>query len=62
MGSGNQSFCNLIDITVNRNLLSHPKYRAALKEKLPFLVCGETESSKSDTASQATVGTVDGMA
>lgn len=22
---------------------SHPKYRAALKEKLPFLVCGSTE-------------------
>lgn len=24
-------------------LYSHPKYRAALKEKLPFLVCGSTE-------------------
>ena len=24
---------------------SHPKYRAALKEKLPFLVCGETEQA-----------------
>lgn len=24
---------------------SHPKYRAALKEKLPFLVCGSTEDS-----------------
>ncbi|CAK9807520.1 unnamed protein product [Anthophora quadrimaculata] len=23
--------------------ISHPKYRAALKEKLPFLVCGSTE-------------------
>ena len=22
---------------------SHPKYRAALKEKLPFLICGSTE-------------------
>ncbi|KAJ4429000.1 hypothetical protein ANN_25996 [Periplaneta americana] len=34
--------------------ISHPKYRAALKEKLPFLVCGETES---ETASQATNAT-----
>ncbi|XP_012278711.1 rhodopsin [Orussus abietinus] len=25
--------------------ISHPKYRAALKEKLPFLVCGETEET-----------------
>lgn len=24
-------------------LCSHPKYRAALKEKLPFCVCGSTE-------------------
>lgn len=41
--------------------ISHPKYRAALKEKLPMLVCGETENPKSsDTASQATTGTSDG--
>lgn len=24
-------------------LYSHPKYKAALKKKLPFLVCGSTE-------------------
>ncbi|XP_012261693.1 rhodopsin-like isoform X2 [Athalia rosae] len=28
--------------------ISHPKYRAALKEKLPFLVCGSTEQPASN--------------
>lgn len=42
------------------NLRSHPKYRAALKDKLPMFVCGETENAKSDTVSQATIGTTDG--
>lgn len=35
--------------------ISHPKYRAALKEKLPFLVCGSTEepeAAKKDGASE----------
>lgn len=30
--------------------ISHPKYRAALKEKLPFLVCGSTEEKTAATA------------
>nr|BAQ54836.1 opsin, long-wavelength sensitive type [Asiagomphus melaenops] len=30
--------------------ISHPKYRAALNEKLPFLVCGGTESTPSAAA------------
>lgn len=30
--------------------ISHPKYRAALKEKLPFLVCGSTEEKTTATA------------
>lgn len=36
--------------------ISHPKYRAALKEKLPFLVCGSTEESagNADTSSTTT--------
>ena len=29
---------------------SHPKYRAALKEKLPFLICGETEQAATPAA------------
>lgn len=37
--------------------ISHPKYRAALKEKLPFLVCGSTEdpsaAAKTATATAA---------
>nr|QRI42698.1 putative green opsin [Agrilus planipennis] len=37
--------------------ISHPKYRAALKEKLPFLVCGEPEAPVSDTQSQASTNT-----
>ena len=31
-------------------IYSHPKYRAALKEKLPFLVCGSTEDQTAATA------------
>ncbi|XP_015510993.1 long wavelength sensitive opsin 2 isoform X2 [Neodiprion pinetum] len=30
--------------------ISHPKYRLALKEKLPFLVCGSTEQPAAPTA------------
>lgn len=30
-------------INIFFTLHSHPKYRAALKEKLPFFVCGSTE-------------------
>nr|BAQ54864.1 opsin, long-wavelength sensitive type [Anax parthenope] len=39
--------------------ISHPKYRAALNEKLPFLVCGSTESPvpPSDGQSQSSSGT-----
>lgn len=52
--------------------ISHPKYRAALKEKLPFLVCGDTEtaaaaggkggSQAAETVSQVSNGTADGKA
>lgn len=35
--------------------ISHPKYRAALKEKLPFLICGEDDHG--DAASQASGAT-----
>lgn len=51
--------------------ISHPKYRAALKEKMPCLVCGETEtttaagakgSQAAETVSQASTGTADGKA
>lgn len=42
--------------------ISHPKYRAALKEKLPMFVCGETDTAKSETASQNTTATADGKA
>nr|BAQ54888.1 opsin, long-wavelength sensitive type [Epiophlebia superstes] len=33
--------------------ISHPRYRAALSEKLPFLACGGVSSSGSDAQSQA---------
>lgn len=47
--------------------ISHPKYRVALKQKLPCLVCGETEPAKpqgesTDTVSQASNATSDGKA
>ncbi|CAK9824776.1 unnamed protein product [Anthophora retusa] len=32
--------------------ISHPKYRAALKEKLPFLVCGSTEEPTATTGGE----------
>ncbi|XP_049774869.1 opsin-1-like [Schistocerca cancellata] len=35
--------------------ISHPKYRAALKEKLPFLICGDDEHG--DATSQASGAT-----
>ncbi|XP_011164468.1 rhodopsin isoform X2 [Solenopsis invicta] len=34
--------------------ISHPKYRAALKEKLPFFVCGSTEDPPAKTAATET--------
>ncbi|XP_034938625.1 rhodopsin-like [Chelonus insularis] len=34
--------------------ISHPKYRAALKEKLPFLVCGSDETGKKSGNASAT--------
>nr|BAQ54852.1 opsin, long-wavelength sensitive type [Anax parthenope] len=34
--------------------ISHPKYRAALKEKLPFLACGDDQSETQSQASGAT--------
>nr|BAQ54746.1 opsin, long-wavelength sensitive type [Somatochlora uchidai] len=34
--------------------ISHPKYRAALNEKLPFLVCGANESDTQSTKSDGT--------
>ncbi|XP_051174809.1 rhodopsin-like isoform X2 [Leptopilina boulardi] len=38
--------------------ISHPKYRAALKEKLPFFVCGETgEAAPAAAANADTVST-----
>lgn len=38
--------------------ISHPKYRAALKEKIPFLVCGSTEdTSKAKNAETASTTT-----
>nr|BAQ54866.1 opsin, long-wavelength sensitive type [Anax parthenope] len=39
--------------------ISHPKYRAALNEKLPFLVCGSTEApiQPGDAQSQASTDT-----
>lgn len=46
-------------------LHSHPKYRLALKEKLPCLVCGETEkppAAVAETVSQTSNGTTDGKA
>ncbi|XP_043789027.1 rhodopsin-like [Apis laboriosa] len=33
--------------------ISHPKYRAALKEKLPFLVCGSTEDQTATAGDKA---------
>ncbi|XP_043488468.1 rhodopsin-like isoform X2 [Polistes fuscatus] len=37
--------------------ISHPKYRAALKEKLPFLVCGSTEEPAAAGAAAANAET-----
>nr|BAQ54819.1 opsin, long-wavelength sensitive type [Tanypteryx pryeri] len=37
--------------------ISHPKYRAALNEKLPFLVCGADSKPASDTQSTTSGGT-----
>lgn len=37
--------------------ISHPKYRAALNEKLPFLVCGSTEDSNKAAAAAETTST-----
>ena len=44
--------------------ISHPKYRLALKEKIPWIICGETEkpTPKAETVSQGTTGTADGKA
>lgn len=38
--------------------ISHPKYRAALKEKLPFCVCGSTEDSSTTAKTAETASTV----
>ncbi|XP_065335158.1 rhodopsin-like [Cloeon dipterum] len=37
--------------------ISHPRYRAALKEKIPCLVCGGVEHEGSDIKSQASITT-----
>ncbi|KAL2730822.1 rhodopsin-like isoform X2 [Vespula squamosa] len=37
--------------------ISHPKYRAALKEKLPFLVCGSTEEPTASAGNAETSST-----
>nr|XP_050866663.1 rhodopsin-like [Vespula vulgaris] len=37
--------------------ISHPKYRAALKEKLPFLVCGSTEEPAASAGNAETSST-----
>ncbi|PSN33893.1 Opsin-1 [Blattella germanica] len=37
--------------------ISHPKYRAVLKEKLPFLVCGQTENDATSQASANSTAT-----
>ncbi|XP_055845990.1 opsin Rh1-like [Episyrphus balteatus] len=43
--------------------ISHPKYRIALKEKCPCLVCGSTEEPKpNDAASQGTTGEAESKA
>lgn len=39
-------------------ICSHPKYRAALKEKLPFCVCGSTEDSSATAKTAETTSTV----
>ncbi|XP_076631952.1 long wavelength sensitive opsin 2 [Colletes latitarsis] len=36
--------------------ISHPKYRAALKEKLPFLICGDTEEQAAGGEKSAEAG------
>ncbi|KAG4069761.1 hypothetical protein HA402_003202, partial [Bradysia odoriphaga] len=54
---------NIFDEEITEHkFTSHPKYRAALKEKLPMLVCGETDNAQSETASQNTTVTADGKA
>lgn len=39
-------------------ICSHPKYRTALKEKLPFCVCGSTENSSATAKTAETTSTV----
>nr|BAQ54723.1 opsin, long-wavelength sensitive type [Orthetrum albistylum] len=34
--------------------LSHPKYRSALNEKMPFLICGPTDANASESESSGT--------
>lgn len=41
---------NAYTFTLFYALCSHPKYRAALKEKLPFCVCGSTEDPSAKVA------------
>lgn len=39
-------------------ICSHPKYRAALREKLPFCVCGSIEDSSTTVKTAETTSTV----
>lgn len=54
LGTYNYFNFNVVLIENNNIVLyfiySHPKYKAALKEKLPFLVCGSTEDQTTATA------------
>lgn len=63
MGKESSFFAILLNLFPLHN--SHPKYRLALKEKLPCLVCGETEkppAAVAETVSQTSNGTTDGKA
>jgi hypothetical protein len=48
----------LICIDPNHVYYSHPRYRAALKEKLPCLGCGAVDKDNSEAASVASATTV----
>ena len=49
-----------MEINQHLDYFSHPKYRMALKKKIPVLVCGEVASGSdtTSTASGTTMATV----
>lgn len=58
MELGLYKYFNFIVLIENNNIVlyfvySHPKYRAALKQKLPFLVCGSTEDQTATAGDKA---------